>query len=203
MGINVGANHPPPLHLKILAGLVTGLVGIAAASPTDLVKIRLQAERTRGLTGEPPRYRGTWDAFRKIYKYEGIRGFWSGVVPNMVRNSVINACELATYDQIKQTVLEYNLLQDGVGCHIASASGAGFTAAFVGSPVDVLKTRLMNQSNNMKQYNGVIHAFVTILRTEGFTAFYKGFTANASRIMSWNIVMFMAFEQIKRFAKNI
>ena len=36
------------------------------------------------------------------------------------------------------------MMEDGVPCHLVSSSIAGFTAAVVGSPVDVLKTRLMN-----------------------------------------------------------
>ena len=33
-----------PLHLKIAAGLTTGAIGIMIANPTDLVKVRMQAE---------------------------------------------------------------------------------------------------------------------------------------------------------------
>jgi solute carrier family 25 (mitochondrial uncoupling protein), member 8/9 len=42
----VGENHQGdvPLHLKIAAGLTTGALGITIASPTDLVKVRMQAE---------------------------------------------------------------------------------------------------------------------------------------------------------------
>jgi len=36
------------------------------------------------------------------------------------------------------------MLQDGIPCHIFCASSAGVTACTVGSPVDVLKTRIMN-----------------------------------------------------------
>jgi solute carrier family 25 uncoupling protein 8/9 len=35
-------------------------------------------------------------------------------------------------------------MNDGIPCHLVSSSIAGFTAAIVGSPVDVLKTRIMN-----------------------------------------------------------
>lgn len=56
MNINTQNNQVPPLHLKILAGLATGTIGIAIASPTDLVKVRLQAERTRDSTSGPSRY---------------------------------------------------------------------------------------------------------------------------------------------------
>lgn len=43
-------------------------------------------------------YNGVFDAYSKILKNEGILGFWTAVAPNMVRNAVINASELATYD---------------------------------------------------------------------------------------------------------
>lgn len=33
---------------------------------------------------------------------------------------------------------------------------------------------------------------------EGPMAFYKGFSANASRIVTWNVVMFVSLGQIRR-----
>jgi len=33
----------PPLYIKILAGFVTGAIGILVANPSDVVKVRLQA----------------------------------------------------------------------------------------------------------------------------------------------------------------
>lgn len=62
-----------------------------------------------------------------------------------MRNSIINAAELASYDQYKQIALHNMGLADGLHIHIACSFGAGFNAVVVGSPVDVLKTRLMNK----------------------------------------------------------
>lgn len=45
-------------------------------------------------------------------------------------------------------------MEEGVPCHIVSSAIAGFTACVVGSPVDVLKTRLMNAK--VGQYSGVL-----------------------------------------------
>lgn len=41
-------------------------------------------------------------------------------------------------------VLESGYLKDGIPCHLLCACMAGVTACIVGSPVDVLKTRVMN-----------------------------------------------------------
>ncbi len=53
-------------------------------------------------------------------------------------------------------------MDDGVPCHIVSSAIAGFTACIIGSPVDVLKTRLMNAKAG--QYNGVIDCVVKTWR---------------------------------------
>lgn len=86
----------PPLYKKILAGLTTGAIGISVANPTDLVKIRLQAEGRKSLAER--RYTGVMDAYSKIIKADGLVGLWKGLGPNIIRNSVINATELATFD---------------------------------------------------------------------------------------------------------
>lgn len=38
-----------------------------------------------------------------------------------------------------------------------------------------------------------------MVANEGPLAFYKGFTANFMRLGSWNVVMFVALEQIKNW----
>jgi len=190
----------PPLLKKIAAGLTTGCIGISIASPTDLVKVRLQAEG-RLAAGQPRRYNGTIDAFRKILATEGITGFWKGVGPNIVRNSIINAAELATYDQAKQTALKTFHLQDNLSTHLLCGLTAGFVATSCGSPADVIKTRIMNQkvsADGVKEYKSGFHALSKIIKQEGPLALWKGFWPNFARIGSWNIVMFLTFEQLKK-----
>lgn len=36
---------------------------------------------------------------------EGLAGLWKGLGPNIARNAIINAAELASYDQIKVSLL--------------------------------------------------------------------------------------------------
>jgi len=164
------------------------------------VKIRLQAEGKLP-PGVPRRYTGTADAFVKIYNSEGLAGFWKGVGPNIIRNSIINAAELATYDQVKQSILKSGFLKDGLACHFASGLTAGFVATCFGSPADVLKTRIMNQKIGPDgvptEYKNAFHAIAKITKTEGFNGWYKGFWPNFARIGSWNIVMFLTYEKLR------
>ncbi len=38
-------------------------------------------------------------------RQEGIAGLWKGLGPNVARNAIINAAELASYDQVKESLL--------------------------------------------------------------------------------------------------
>lgn len=90
-----------PLYYKVLAALITGALAIAVANPTDLVKVRLQAEGKLP-TGVPRRYSGALNAYYTIVRQEGLGALWTGLGPNLARNAIINAAELASYDQVKQ-----------------------------------------------------------------------------------------------------
>ena len=63
----VGQDHAGdvPLSKKIAAGFTTGAIAISVANPTDLVKVRLQAEGKLA-PGMPHRYAGAMDAYAKI-----------------------------------------------------------------------------------------------------------------------------------------
>lgn len=69
--------------------------------PMDLVKVRMQGEG-RLLPGQKPRYSGVMNAYATIVRQEGIKGLWTGWGPAVMRNSIINATELASYDTAKE-----------------------------------------------------------------------------------------------------
>ena len=107
-----------------------------------------------------------------IVRQEGLAALWTGLGPNIARNAIINAAELASYDQIKQTLLASGIVGDNVYCHIASGLGAGFFAVCVGSPVDVVKSRMMGAPKGT--YTGVLNAFAKTFQKDGVLAFYNG-----------------------------
>ncbi|XP_059819921.1 mitochondrial uncoupling protein 2-like [Hypanus sabinus] len=179
---------------RLLAGCTTGAMAVAFAQPTDVVKVRFQAQAS--ISGPNRRYNGTIEAYKTIAKEEGIRGLWKGTLPNIARNAIVNCTELVTYDLIKDLLIKKGLLTDNLPCHFSSAIGAGFCTTLIASPVDVVKTRYMNSAPG--QYNSALNCAVTMFTKEGFTAFYKGFMPSFLRLGSWNIVMFITYEQLKR-----
>ncbi|XP_051971982.1 mitochondrial uncoupling protein 2-like isoform X1 [Xyrauchen texanus] len=189
-----GSETDAGIVIRLLAGCTTGAMAVAFAQPTDVVKVRFQAQ-VRQADGIK-RYNGTMDAYRTIARDEGIRGLWKGCMPNITRNAIVNCAELVTYDIIKELILKHDLMTDNLPCHFTAAFGAGFCTTIVASPVDVVKTRFMNSSAG--QYSSALNCTLTMLTKEGPAAFYKGFVPSFLRLGSWNIVMFVSYEQIKR-----
>ncbi|XP_069747920.1 dicarboxylate carrier UCP2 isoform X2 [Narcine bancroftii] len=155
---------------RLLAGCTTGAMAVTFAQPTDVVKVRFQAQANK--PGPSRRYNGTIEAYKTIAKEEGIRGLWKGTLPNIARNAIVNCTELVTYDLIKDFLLKNGLMTDNLPCHFSSAIGAGFCTTVIASPVDVVKTRYMNSVPG--QYKSALNCAVTMFAKEGVTAFYKG-----------------------------
>ncbi|XP_071428771.1 putative mitochondrial transporter UCP3 isoform X2 [Pithys albifrons albifrons] len=211
------------LAARLLAGCTTGAVAVACAQPTDVVKVRFQA--SGALLDGARRYSSTVDAYRTIAREEGVRGLWRGTLPNIARNAIINCGELVTYDLLKDALLQTRLMGgedgmvghgrvpsplqehpapssslplDNVPCHFVAAFGAGFCATVVASPVDVVKTRYMNASP--RQYRNALSCLLALLMQDGLVGLYKGFIPSFLRLGSWNVVMFVSYEQLQRAA---
>ncbi|KAI3760533.1 hypothetical protein L1987_50928 [Smallanthus sonchifolius] len=110
------------LFQKIVAALITGAIAITLANPTDLVKVRLQAEGKLP-PGAPRRYTGALNAYYTILKEDGLVALWTGLGPNIARNATVNAAELASYDHVKQVIVDtldqsFCSIPDGSNFHV-------------------------------------------------------------------------------------
>ena len=68
---SAGGTH---LGVRLLAGITTGGLAVMCAQPTDVVKVRFQAQ----MGNAPKRYTGVVNAYRTIAATEGVRGLWKG-----------------------------------------------------------------------------------------------------------------------------
>uniref|UniRef100_UPI00358DE6F6 mitochondrial uncoupling protein 4-like isoform X3 n=1 Tax=Myxine glutinosa TaxID=7769 RepID=UPI00358DE6F6 len=191
-----------PLWKAIIAGMTSGAIGQFAASPTDLVKVQMQTEGKRRLEGKSPRVRGAGHALRKILAEGGVRGLWAGWVPNVQRAALINMGDLATYETVKHFLLRHTSLKDNWICHSLSSASAGLVAACLGTPADVVKTRIMNQPRDAAgrglRYHSSLHCLTNTLNDEGFWALYKGFIPTWTRLAPWSLTFWITYEHIRK-----
>nr|CAG4647182.1 EOG090X08ST [Megafenestra aurita]SVE92484.1 EOG090X08ST [Megafenestra aurita] len=103
--------------------------------PFTLVKTRLQIQKGNEI------YKGTWDAFRKIVKYEGFKGLYKGFWVNLF-SIVSGAFYVITYENVRH-ILQVNNVTD---TRLRALIGGG-CASLVGQtiivPIDVISQHLM------------------------------------------------------------
>ena len=125
------------------------------------------------------------------------------MLPNAQRAAIITALELSTYDSAKSILINQISMSDGLSTHLTAGSMAGFVATVGALPIDVIKTRMMNQrilkdgSSTVVAYKGSIDCFLRTIKAEGFSAWYKGFLPSYLRIAPFNIIFFLTYEKLK------
>ena len=196
-----GATDPAhtPLWKKVCSGAIAGAIGSAIACPTDVIKIRLMALPT----GNHWEYRHTLHAFQAIVSSEGVRGLWTGVSATVKRSAVVAATAVSSYDHAKHSILNAELMNEGPCLHIVASSIAGFVTNCVASPIDMVRTRFMNQKKDHNKkpvlYRGTLDCIVKTVRKEGLFGLYKGFIPNWTRTGTHTVVTFFVFEQLRAF----
>mmetsp|Transcript_43420 Transcript_43420/g.130235 ORF Transcript_43420/g.130235 Transcript_43420/m.130235 type:complete len:292 (-) Transcript_43420:300-1175(-) len=171
---------------KLAAGSISGSIASAITNPTELVKTRLQDRSNK--------HKGSLAVIRHVIATEGISGLWGGVGPGVARAALVTACQCGTYDEFKRLVLLRTGWGECVSTHLTASMMAGFVATTVTNPVDVIKTVVFTGG---KEIGGPLAAAANILKTDGPTGFFKGWTANFTRLGPQTVFTFLATEQIR------
>ncbi|KAK6938081.1 Mitochondrial substrate/solute carrier [Dillenia turbinata] len=193
-----------PLRRKITAGLIAGAVGAAVGNPADVAMVRMQADG-RLPVSQRRNYKSVADALTRMAKSEGVASLWRGSSLTVNRAMIVTASQLATNDQIKETLIKEGVMSDGLGTHVTASFAAGFVAAVASNPVDVIKTRVMNMkvdAGAAAPYSGALDCAVKTVRTEGLRALYKGFIPTVSRQVPFTVVLFVTLEQVRKILKD-
>jgi len=169
---------------KFFSGSVAGGVAQLIASPTDLVKVKLQ---TRNLSNNK---QGVYEIIKKTYKSGGIRAFYYGWKPNVTRAVTVNLGELVAYDTGKNYLLNY--MDDNIYCHGLASLNSGFWSTLLSTPSDVIKTRMMADSQHT-----MMETAKNIIKNEGFLSLWKGFIPIWCRLAPWQFVFWVTYEKLR------
>ncbi|KIY49565.1 mitochondrial carrier [Fistulina hepatica ATCC 64428] len=84
----------------LVAGGIAGITGWIPTFPFDVVKTRIQAtERSSPYASVNP-YRNTWSTVIYCYRTEGMKVFFRGLAPTLVRAIPVNMATLTTFETI-------------------------------------------------------------------------------------------------------
>ena len=139
---------------------------------------------------------------RMIRKVIRVEGFWNsmyaGFAPNLVRNMIVGSAELVGYFQSKQMLVQTFKMDEGLPLHVISSLMAAGSAALFGSPMDVVATRVM-QPEVVRSGVSTIEFVGRMIAQGGLGSFYKGLLPNWLRLAGFNVVLWVSFENIKKY----
>lgn len=112
-----------------------------------MVKTRLQLQGELDPSAPKP-YKGVVDAFRKIWKTEGILGIQAGLGPGYAFQVAMNGTRLGTFTVLKSFMGNPEDTSFFFIKNVAAGATAGVFAACLGSPFYLVKTRLQAQAGS-------------------------------------------------------
>lgn len=155
-------------------------IGInAILYPADVIKTRLQVQRTNAL------YKGTLDAVFKTFRSEGLKGFYKGFLVSQM--SILTGHFYVTSYEVSRSQMPF--LGDGARGFVAGGLAA-VMEQFLANPIEVISQKLMIQGqgeNNIK-LKGAVHISTDVFRHHGMSGFYRGFVVSLMTGALWSAV---------------
>lgn len=193
--------------VNFVAGGVGGCVGAMVTQPLDVLKTRLQASsKIASVTiGQQDKlFLKTVSSLRNMFANEGIRGLFSGLVPNLVGIVPSRALYFGTYSSTKDVMKSLKFEPNSAWTHFTSAALAHTAVVLTMNPIFLVKTRIQLESVNRTQsrQNWVyLPTIRKIYRTEGIAGFYTGLTASMLG-MSETVLYWVLYEKAKLLAAD-
>jgi len=134
------------------AGLLADLAAAPAYVPSEVLKTRLQLQgrHNNPYFNSGYNYRGTIDAARTIARQEGFGALFYGYKATLWRDLPFSALQFAFYEEERGLAKRYMGSNDiGLPLEILTAATAGCMAGVMTTPLDVVKTRIQTQHNDV------------------------------------------------------
>ena len=96
------------LLIPVSAGMISSIAVVTCMTPFDVVSTRLYNQGTSA-SGKGLLYRGFVDCFVKIFKQEGVMGFYKGVGPHYFRVGPYTILVLLFWDQLRMLSASYGM----------------------------------------------------------------------------------------------
>ncbi|KAK9808517.1 hypothetical protein WJX73_004007 [Symbiochloris irregularis] len=158
------------------AGAVAGAIGKTLTAPLDRVKLLLQTGGglQRGSLQQASQ-KGFIPALISIGREEGLRGYWKGNLPQILKVIPYSATQLCTYDYLKRKMAGNDKSRRlSVWERMLAGASAGMFATLVTYPLDTMRLR-MAVDPSVRSFTGTARALVR----EGSTgAFFRGIGAS-------------------------
>lgn len=127
--------------------------------------------------------------FSHIYRTEGLRGFYAGIVPTLIRDVPYAGLNYMFYNQFKQ---HFQRDHSSSAVFIFAGGMSGLLSTLCIYPFDVVRTRIQLKSD----YRGTLDALSRILTDEGLRGLYRGIVLRLMKKVVTGAITWTSFEEL-------
>ncbi|KKA26899.1 hypothetical protein TD95_002132 [Thielaviopsis punctulata] len=203
-GENKQRHLAPQEHF--LASAVAGAMTTLLTNPIWVLKTRMLSS-DRASAGA---YRSMADGMSLIYRVEGIRGFYRGVLVSLVGVSH-GAVQFAVYEPLKKVYLvaqspqtqgQRRLRKLDNHATLVISTLAKLVAGAVTYPYQVIRARVQNYDSEARFGKGILGVAGRVFKEEGLRGFYRGLGPAVFRVMPATWMTFLVYENVKHHLQD-
>ncbi|KAM3581618.1 mitochondrial aspartate-glutamate transporter agc1 [Umbelopsis sp. WA50703] len=177
-------------------GAIAGAVGATAVYPIDLVKTRMQNQRSK-VVGELL-YKNSMDCFKKVVRNEGFAGLYRGLGPQLVGVAPEKAIKLTVNDLIRGKLKDKQTGEIKFWHEMVAGGTAGASQVVFTNPLEIVKIRLQVQGEQAKNLDVPKRSAIWIVKNLGIVGLYKGASACLLRDVPFSAIYFPTYAHLKK-----
>uniref|UniRef100_A0A4W4GT63 EF-hand domain-containing protein n=1 Tax=Electrophorus electricus TaxID=8005 RepID=A0A4W4GT63_ELEEL len=178
---------------RFTLGSIAGAAGATAVYPIDLVKTRMQNQRSTGSFVGELMYKNSFDCAKKVLRYEGFFGFYRGLLPQLIGVAPEKAIKLTVNDFVRDKFTSKDNTIP-LAAEVLAGGCAGGSQVIFTNPLEIVKIRLQVAGEIT---TGPRVRALTVLRELGFFGLYKGAKACFLRDIPFSAIYFPVYAHTK------
>ncbi|XP_005152663.1 electrogenic aspartate/glutamate antiporter SLC25A12, mitochondrial [Melopsittacus undulatus] len=178
---------------RFTLGSVAGAVGATAVYPIDLVKTRMQNQRSTGSVVGELMYKNSFDCFKKVLRFEGFFGLYRGLLPQLIGVAPEKAIKLTVNDFVRDKFTK----KDGsipLPAEVLAGGCAGASQVIFTNPLEIVKIRLQVAGEIT---TGPRVSAISVIKDLGLLGLYKGAKACFLRDIPFSAIYFPVYAHSK------
>uniref|UniRef100_A0AC34QVF2 Mitochondrial carrier protein n=1 Tax=Panagrolaimus sp. JU765 TaxID=591449 RepID=A0AC34QVF2_9BILA len=174
--------NSPIVHM--LSAGFGGFISTTANNPIWMVKTRLQLHHRRV---------GVRECISKIYKQDGFRGFYKGLVASYIGISD-TIIQFVIYEKLRKIVEEMELSKENAKLLNFTIAGgiSKCCSSIITYPHDVVRTRLQEEGGK----KGFFKVLSSVYKENGYKSLYRGFSLQLFRSVPNAAITMGAYEAV-------
>ncbi|CAM8892340.1 unnamed protein product [Rhodiola kirilowii] len=178
---------------RLISGAIAGAVSRTAVAPLETIRTHLMV----GTSGH-----SSTEVFNEIMMTDGWKGLFRGNWINVIRVAPSKAIELFVYEAVNKhlSAKHGEEQKTRIPPSLIAGACAGVSSTLCMYPLELVKTRLTIQRG---VYDGMIDAFVKILREGGPAELYRGFIPSVIGIIPYSATNYYAYDTLRKAYRKI